>query len=60
MKNEGYLRLHVQRNGGMRDALSLLDRTLSFSEGEITVREAVQVTGSLTRGDDGGLFNKML
>ncbi|MDY3706312.1 DNA polymerase III subunit gamma/tau [Vagococcus lutrae] len=36
-------------NGGMRDALSLLDQTLSFSEGEITVAEAVQVTGSLTQ-----------
>lgn len=34
--------------GGMRDALSILDQALSFSEGELTVETALQVTGSLT------------
>ncbi|MGX6979725.1 DNA polymerase III subunit gamma/tau [Vagococcus elongatus] len=34
--------------GGMRDALSLLDQALSFSDGELTDQAALQVTGSLT------------
>lgn len=34
--------------GGMRDALSIMDQALSFSEGELTVETALQVTGSLT------------
>lgn len=35
-------------NGGMRDALSLLDQMISFSDGEVTLEEAIQVSGSLT------------
>ncbi len=34
--------------GGMRDALSILDQAISFSEGTITLDDAMQVTGSLT------------
>ena len=34
--------------GGMRDALSILDQLLSFSDGKLTVEEALEVTGSLT------------
>ncbi|ASZ08046.1 DNA polymerase III subunit gamma/tau [Enterococcus thailandicus] len=34
--------------GGMRDALSILDQSISFSEGTITLNDAMQVTGSLT------------
>ncbi|WP_086351095.1 DNA polymerase III subunit gamma/tau [Candidatus Enterococcus clewellii] len=34
--------------GGMRDALSILDQALSFSEDEVTLADALQVTGSLT------------
>lgn len=34
--------------GGMRDALSILDQALSFSEGSLAVTDALQVTGSLT------------
>lgn len=34
--------------GGMRDALSILDQAISFSEGTITLENAMQVTGSLT------------
>ncbi|OTP09643.1 DNA polymerase III gamma and tau [Enterococcus sp. 10A9_DIV0425] len=34
--------------GGMRDALSILDQAISFSNGEITLDDAMQVTGSLT------------
>lgn len=34
--------------GGMRDALSILDQTISFSEDKVTLADAMQVTGSLT------------
>lgn len=34
--------------GGMRDALSILDQAISFSNGTITVQDALEVTGSLT------------
>ncbi|WP_314061404.1 DNA polymerase III subunit gamma/tau [uncultured Vagococcus sp.] len=34
--------------GGMRDALSILDQALSFGEERLTVDDALQVTGSLT------------
>ncbi|MGM0123578.1 DNA polymerase III, subunit gamma and tau [Enterococcus sp. AZ194] len=34
--------------GGMRDALSILDQAISFSDGTITTENAMQVTGSLT------------
>lgn len=34
--------------GGMRDALSILDQTISFSTETITLQDAMQVTGSLT------------
>ena len=34
--------------GGMRDALSILDQTISFSDEKETLEDAMQVTGSLT------------
>ncbi len=34
--------------GGMRDALSILDQALSFGDERLTVDDALQVTGSLT------------
>ncbi|MGC6769568.1 DNA polymerase III subunit gamma/tau [Enterococcus sp. LJL51] len=34
--------------GGMRDALSILDQTISFGDDEVTLDNALQVTGSLT------------
>lgn len=34
--------------GGMRDALSILDQAISFSDEKLTVADAMQVTGSLT------------
>lgn len=34
--------------GGMRDALSILDQALSFGDETLTVDDALQVTGSLT------------
>lgn len=35
--------------GGMRDALSILDQAVSFSNGKITTNDAVLVTGSMTQ-----------
>lgn len=34
--------------GGMRDALSMLDQAISFSDGTITMADVMEVTGSLT------------
>lgn len=34
--------------GGMRDALSIMDQAISFSDGTVTLDDAMQVTGSLT------------
>ena len=34
--------------GGMRDALSILDQTISFRDEKVTLEDAMQVTGSLT------------
>ena len=34
--------------GGMRDALSILYQTISFSDEKVTLEDAMQVTGSLT------------
>ncbi|WP_429970613.1 DNA polymerase III subunit gamma/tau [Fructilactobacillus sp. Tb1] len=37
--------------GGMRDALSILDQVLSYSDDEVTYESALQVTGSVARDD---------
>ncbi|KRN88476.1 DNA polymerase III subunit gamma/tau [Ligilactobacillus ceti] len=37
--------------GGMRDALSILDQAISFGETNVTLENALLVTGSITRGD---------
>lgn len=34
--------------GGMRDALSILDQLISFSDGTLSMADALEVTGSLT------------
>ncbi|GAK30000.1 DNA polymerase III subunit gamma/tau [Weissella oryzae SG25] len=36
-------------DGGMRDALSILDQTLSFGDGHVTLENALLVTGSVTQ-----------
>lgn len=35
--------------GGMRDALSMLDQAISFAEGTITMKDVMEVTGSLSQ-----------
>ncbi|PLR76781.1 DNA polymerase III subunit gamma/tau [Bacillus sp. V3-13] len=45
--------LHViarAAEGGMRDALSLLDQAISFSQEQVTVEDALAVTGSVSQG----------
>jgi DNA polymerase III subunit gamma/tau len=37
-------------DGGMRDALSLLDQAISFSQDRVTVEDALTVTGSVSQG----------
>ncbi|MHC0039604.1 DNA polymerase III subunit gamma/tau [Pseudoneobacillus sp. C159] len=41
--------------GGMRDALSLLDQAISFSDDQVTSEDALTVTGSVSQG----LFNQL-
>lgn len=36
--------------GGMRDALSLLDQSVSYSEEEVTVEDVLAITGSVSQG----------
>ncbi len=35
--------------GGMRDALSLLDQAISFSDGNLTIQDALSITGSVSQ-----------
>ncbi|WP_339148279.1 MULTISPECIES: DNA polymerase III subunit gamma/tau [unclassified Sutcliffiella] len=35
--------------GGMRDALSLMDQAISFSDGTLTVQDALAITGSVSQ-----------
>jgi len=42
-------------DGGMRDALSLLDQAISYSQDRVTLEDALTVTGSVSQG----LLNKM-
>ncbi|PLR80196.1 DNA polymerase III subunit gamma/tau [Bacillus canaveralius] len=45
--------LHViarAAEGGMRDALSLLDQAISFSQEQVTLEDALAVTGSVSQG----------
>lgn len=48
-EEEALLSIARAAEGGMRDALSILDQTISFAEGSITVDDAIRVTGSLTQ-----------
>lgn len=36
--------------GGMRDALSLLDQAISFSQDRVTVEDALSITGAVSQG----------
>jgi DNA polymerase III subunit gamma/tau len=50
MCNEQALQIIARAaEGGMRDALSLLDQAISFSSEEVTVEDALTVTGSVSQ-----------
>lgn len=42
-------------DGGMRDALSLLDQAISYSDEQVKVEEALLITGSVSQGFIGGI-----
>lgn len=46
--------------GGMRDALSLLDQTISFSQDRISVNDALVITGSVSQGILNTIANAIL
>ncbi|MED3553764.1 DNA polymerase III subunit gamma/tau [Cytobacillus praedii] len=47
-------------DGGMRDALSLLDQAISFSEDLVTIEDALTVTGAVSQGFLNKLANAVL
>lgn len=47
-------------DGGMRDALSLLDQAISFSEDRVTIEDALTVTGAVSQGFLNKLANSVL
>lgn len=46
--------------GGMRDALSLLDQIVSYGEGQVTIEQALQVTGGVASERLGQIFTSMV
>lgn len=46
--------------GGMRDALSLLDQAISFSQDRVTVEDALTVTGAVSQGFLNKLANAVM
>ena len=47
-------------DGGMRDALSMLDQVLAFSEGKITVEDVHEINGTLSQKQMLQFFNNLL
>ncbi|PRY82564.1 DNA polymerase III subunit gamma/tau [Alkalibacterium olivapovliticus] len=48
-EEDALLAIAKAAEGGMRDALSILDQALSFSDGLITLDETLRITGSITQ-----------
>ncbi|QED45857.1 DNA polymerase III subunit gamma/tau [Cytobacillus dafuensis] len=46
--------------GGMRDALSLLDQAISFSQDSVTIEDALTVTGAVSQGYLNKLANAVM
>lgn len=57
INDEAIKEIAVKAEGGLRDAISLLDQTVSFSEGEITLDDVYQVSGSVSRENLLSLMN---
>lgn len=46
---EAYDAIALAAEGGMRDALSLLDQAISYSEGEVVLTDVLAITGSVSQ-----------
>ncbi|MCO4331846.1 DNA polymerase III subunit gamma/tau [Staphylococcus hyicus] len=46
--------------GGMRDALSIMDQAIAFGDDRLTLKDALDVTGSLDESDLNALFNDVV
>ncbi|GGI33414.1 DNA polymerase III subunit gamma/tau [Staphylococcus chromogenes] len=46
--------------GGMRDALSIMDQAIAFGDERLTLKDALDVTGSLDESDLNALFNDVV
>ncbi len=57
INDEAIKEIAVKAEGGLRDAISLLDQTISFSEDEITLDDVYQVSGSVSRENLVSLLN---
>lgn len=49
ISNEAIEAIALSAEGGMRDALSILDQTISYSDGEITIDDVLAVTGGVSQ-----------
>lgn len=49
ISNEALEAIALAAEGGMRDALSILDQTISYSDGEIDVDDVLAVTGGVSQ-----------
>ncbi|SDK43930.1 DNA polymerase III subunit gamma/tau [Alkalibacterium thalassium] len=48
-EEDALLAIAKAAEGGMRDALSILDQALSFSSGSVTLEDTLRITGSITQ-----------
>jgi len=48
-EEDALLAIAKAAEGGMRDALSILDQALSFSDGKVTLDDTLRITGSITQ-----------
>lgn len=51
VEDEVLMEIALASEGGMRDALGLLDKLHSFSDGKITIADFVELNGLVTRSD---------
>lgn len=49
VSDEAYHQIALAAEGGMRDALSLLDQAISYSDKEVTLDDVLQITGSVSQ-----------
>lgn len=57
---EAYDAVALAAEGGMRDALSLLDQAISYSEGEVRLEDVLSITGSVSQDNLSKLIAALL